>query len=112
MESFPNKGSSMKRGMVCAAMWLTVMVGCAVESQPGDPSDVSSSTSELSSAQGPVGGVTANDVTCNEVWECDEICGTFIGDTLVRYSTNVLHKECSDGSDTVMRTDACGEGCF
>jgi ABC-type glycerol-3-phosphate transport system permease component len=49
---------------------------------------------------------------CSQVWECDQVCGTWVNGTLVRYPTNVLHLECDDGTDTVLHQDPCGEACF
>ncbi len=59
-----------------------------------------------------VAGPTTN-TSCTQIWECDQVCGFFDSNgNLVRYATNVLHRYCDDGSDTVVRTNACGEDCF
>jgi len=107
----------MKHVMKFMTVLLVGVAACVADSgnQPIDDLASSTSSSELSAAGSENTSstkITAQDVTCNLVWECDEICGFFIGNDLVRYSTNVLHEECSDGSDTVQRTDPCGEDCF
>lgn len=50
--------------------------------------------------------------SCSNVWMCDEVCGYWYNGQLIRYSTNVLHRYCDDGSDTVVQTNACGELCY
>lgn len=50
--------------------------------------------------------------SCFHSWMCDEVCGYWYNGQLIRYSTNVLHRYCDDGSDTVVQTNACGELCY
>jgi hypothetical protein len=92
----------MKR-IIGVCFGLSLFAACAVE--PSAPPDEQAAVSELNT------GAQTN-LTCSKVWECDEICGTWINGVLIRYSTNVLHKYCDDGSDTVVQTHACGESCF
>lgn len=58
-----------------------------------------------------VGGTTNR--TCTSVWECDLICPVSDGNGhTIWFPTNVLHRECDDGTDTVIRANPCGENCF
>jgi hypothetical protein len=107
----------MKHALKLMTVLLVGVAACVADSgnQPTDNAELSTSSTELSVASSESArstGPVAQDVTCNFVWECDEICGFYINNDLVRYSTNVLHEECSDGSDTVQRVDPCGEDCF
>ncbi len=108
----------MKYALTFVTVLLVGVSACAVEpgNQPTDDTSLSTSSSQLSVAGSESTNrtsVTQQDVTCSDVWECDQICGFFNNNgILVRFPTNVLHQECSDGSDTVLHTDPCGEACF
>lgn len=65
-------------------------------------------TSELTAT----GSGAKTNTVCQQVWECDPICGRYQNGVLVRYPTNVLHNECDDGTDTVIHRDPCGENCY
>jgi hypothetical protein len=105
----------MKHVLTILVLSLVGVAAC-VDSAPtaSEPTaSQSSQTSELSEApEAANGGATTEAVTCTKIWECDQICGRFVNGVLIRFSTNVLHQECSDGSDTVVKTDPCGEDCF
>ena len=107
----------MKHALTLLAPWLISMAACAVESGTQTTEDLTSSalSTELavSSPESTSGiGPITQSVTCDRVWECDPICGTWVNGVLVRFPTNVLHEYCSDGSDTVVQTHPCGEVCF
>jgi hypothetical protein len=96
----------MKHIIGLAALSLFTLVACGVDPAPN--TDEAARAAAITATE----DATAQTLTCTKVWECDEICGTWVNGVLVRYSTNVLHEYCSDGSDTIKRTDPCGEACF
>lgn len=109
----------MRNALKLATVLLIGVAACAVDDaspHATESTDSSALLTELPIA-GPqsatsAGPITQN-VTCFSEWDCDLICGFYNNNgILVRYPTNVLHQVCSDGSDTVIRTDPCGEACF
>jgi hypothetical protein len=96
----PARRLLMRRVLALVVLSLSA---CAVPPSPETATEVDEVT---------VGGPTTN-TTCISSWECDPICGFFSSHgILVPRSTNVLHRYCDDGSDTVVRTNACGQECF
>ena len=108
----------MRNALTLMTVSFLGITACAVDS--GTPPTETATSSALSTdlpvpAPEAASGTTpiTQDLACSKIWECDEICGFYTSNgILVRYSTNVLHEYCSDGSDTVVRADACGEACF
>jgi hypothetical protein len=99
----------MNKLLLCCAV-ATSFAACAVA--PAPTVDETTSSPVVSTPAPATAAPVATAVTCDEIWDCDQICGTFINGHLVRYGTNVLHRLCSDGSDTVVHRDPCGEACF
>jgi hypothetical protein len=100
----------MRSAWTLAVLLAATVTACAVDpvsSAPPPSAAVAEASDAITAA--PIHSASAS---CFHVWECDQICGTFVNGTLVRYPTNVLHLECDDGTDTVLRTDPCGEACF
>jgi hypothetical protein len=103
----------MKQALILATFMFAGLTACAV-----DPDPNSLDSAEPASAAEPVSRATAEAASsvigpgCYASWECDWICGTYIGGVLHRYPTNVLHQYCPDGSDTVIVRHACGEDCY
>jgi hypothetical protein len=99
----------MRLALTLAVLSFATMSACAVDPDPA--ASPSASAAEVSDA---ITGapIHPSPASCFHVWECDQICGTFVNGTLVRYPTNVLHLECDDGTDTVLHQDPCGEACF
>jgi hypothetical protein len=104
----------MRYASKLVAMLFIGVAACAVDARPNatEDTDLSTRSTELSLAGLESATSTTQNVTCDSVWECDPICGTWVNGVLVRYPTNVLHQYCSDGSDTVVLTHPCGEVCF
>jgi hypothetical protein len=113
----------MTHALKLMAVLLISVAACAVDSADSVESGIQASESTVSSTGSTelsiadsesATGITpiTQAVTCSQVWECDPICGRFINGVLVRFPTNVLHNECSDGSDTVVLRHPCGEDCF
>ena len=87
--------------------------GPAPDPSPDPSSDPSLQVSEETSELTATGSGPKTNVTCQQVWECDPICGRYQNGVLVMYPTNVLHNECDDGSDSVVLTHACfTEDCY
>jgi hypothetical protein len=94
---------------------LAALTACAVDPAPqaSTPAAESPSVSEAEVSD----AITATPIhspsaSCAPVWECDLVCGRFVNGVLIRFPTNVLHLECDDGTDSVIRQDPCGEDCF
>lgn len=85
---------------------LSLVGACAVEPGP------LASEREVGEVSSELGTGAQTQLSCTSVWECDQICGQWINGVLVRYGTNVLHRYCDDGSDTIKQTHPCGEACF
>jgi hypothetical protein len=100
----------MRSASTLAVLLFATVAACAVD-PVADGSPSSASVAEVSDAvtAAPIQSASAS---CFRVWECDLVCGRFVNGVLIRFPTNVLHLECDDGTDTVLRTDPCGESCF
>lgn len=94
----------MKHGLALSCALSLVLVACGVDSaEPDEGQQVSGLKQQEGEPQV---------ASCSNVWMCDEVCGYWYNGQLIRYSTNVLHRYCDDGSDTVVQTNACGELCY
>jgi hypothetical protein len=113
----------MTHALKLMTVLLISVAACAVDSVDSVESGTQASEDTVSPTRSTELSITDSEsasgtdlitqaVTCTQVWECDMVCGRFINGVLVRFPTNVLHNECSDGTDTVLQTHPCGENCF
>ena len=100
----------MKSAWTLAVLLFATVAACAVDPVAGEsPSSASVAEAEDAITAAPIHSASAN---CFTEWDCDLVCPGFFNGQLIWFSTNVLHRVCDDGTDTIVRQDPCGEVCF
>ncbi|HEY0189949.1 MAG TPA: hypothetical protein VGC42_02430 [Kofleriaceae bacterium] len=98
----------MKHVLSLLIVSLAATTAC-IDTRRTEPDDATDEAQSALTSTGDGGAKT--DITCLKVWECDPICPVYQNGVYYVFPTNVLHKECDDGTDTVVHTDPCGENC-